>query len=216
MFVKRFLSECPGSATMVHMSKLKEEKTVVIIKPDGVKRGLTGEIIRRIEQRGLKIIALEMIWATYEQMDVHYPKSREWITGLGRNTARAYEEYKVPQTLRDDFGTDDLYEVGKMVREWLVNYMISGPLVKMIVSGLHAIPMVRKIVGHTVPSFAEMGTIRGDFAVDSPALANAEKRAVHNLVHASGNAEEAGNEITLWFSPEDLHDYKRAEEDIMF
>jgi nucleoside-diphosphate kinase len=198
------------------MANLKEEKTVVIVKPDGVKRGLTGEIVRRIEQRGLKVIALKMFWATHEQMDAHYPKDREWITGLGKNTARAYEEYKLEQTLQADFGTEDLYEIGKNVRAWLVEYMTSAPLVKMVVSGLHAIPMVRKIVGNTLPSFAEMGTIRGDFSIDSPALANAEKRAVHNLVHASGNAEEAANEIQLWFSPEELHDYTRAEEDIMF
>ena len=198
------------------MANFKEERAVVIVKPDGVKRGLVGEIIRRIEQRGLKIIALDMIWATHEQMDVHYPKDRGWITGLGKNTERAYEEYKVSNSLQDDFGTDDLFEVGKMVRAWLVSYMISGPLVKMVVKGLHAIPMVRKIIGHTIPSFAEMGTIRGDFSVDSPALANAQKRAIHNLVHASGNAEEAENEIKLWFSPEEIHDYKRAEEDIMF
>ena len=198
------------------MPALKEERTVVIVKPDGVKRGLTGEIIRRIEQRGLKIIALKMMWATKEQMDAHYPKDHEWITGLGTNTSRAYEEYKVDATLKDDFGTEDLFEIGTMVRQWLVNYMSGGPVVKMIVSGLHAIPMVRKIVGHTIPSFADMGTIRGDFSVDSPALANAQRRALHNLVHASGNAAEAENEIQLWFSPEDLHDYKRAEEDIMF
>lgn len=198
------------------MVNLKEEKTVVIVKPDGVKRGLVGEIIRRIEQRGLKVISLDMMWATHEQMDAHYPKDKEWITGLGTNTKRAYEEYKVSNSLQGDFGTDDLFEVGKMVREWLVAYMISGPLVKMVVSGLHAIPMVRKIVGHTIPSFAEMGTIRGDFSVDSPALANAQRRAIHNLVHASGNAAEAENEVKLWFSPEEVHEYKRAEEDIMF
>ena len=198
------------------MSKLQEEKTVVIIKPDGVKRGLTGEIIRRIEQRGLKIIALEMIWATKEQMDAHYPKDREWITNLGRNTARAYEEYKLATTIREDYGTDDLFEVGKLVRQWLIDFMTSGPIVKMVVSGLHAIAMVRKIVGPTIPSFAEMGTIRGDFSVDSPALANAAHRAVRNLVHASGNAAEAENELALWFAPEQIHAYKRAEEDVMF
>jgi len=198
------------------MHKLKEERTVVIIKPDGVKRGLTGEIIRRIEQRGLKIIALGMIWPSREQMDIHYPKDETWITGLGKNTERSYKEYNIPTTLKEDYGTEDLYEIGKMVREWLVEFMTSGPLVKMVVSGLHAIPMVRKIVGPTIPSLAEMGTIRGDFSVDSPALANIQKRSVHNLVHASGSVEEAENEIKVWFSPEEIHDYKRAEEDIMF
>lgn len=198
------------------MANLKEEKTVVIVKPDGVKRGLVGEIIRRIEQRGLKIIALDMMWAAREQMDAHYPKDREWIAGLGKNTKRAYEEYKVSNSLQDDFGTDDLFEVGKMVREWLVSYMISGPLVKMVVKGLHAIPMVRKIVGHTIPSFAEMGTIRGDFSVDSAAIANREKRAVHNIVHVSETPEEAAHEIEHWFSPEEIFEYKRIGEELGF
>ena len=198
------------------MANLREEKTVVIIKPDGVKRGLIGEIIRRIEQRGLKIIALEMIWATPEQMDAHYPQDRDWITNLGRNTQRAYQEYNVPRTLAEDYGTEDLYEIGKMVRGWLITFMTSGPLVKMVVAGLHAIAMARKIVGPTVPSFAEMGTIRGDYSVDSPALANMERRALHNLVHASGDAAEAAHELAQWFRQEEIHDYKRAEEDIMF
>lgn len=194
----------------------KQEKTLVLIKPDGVKRGLTGEIIRRIEQRGLKIIALGMMWTTREQMDTHYPKDRGWITNLGKNTERSYREYKIQTTLKHDYGTDDLFEIGTMVRGWLVDFMTSGPIVKMVVSGLHAIPMVRKIVGPTIPSLAEMGTIRGDFSVDSPALANMQKRTVHNLVHASGSPEEAENEIRLWFTPEEIHEYKRAEEDIMF
>ncbi len=198
------------------MANLREEKTVVIIKPDGVKRGLTGEIIRRIEQRGLKIIAIKMIGATPEQMDAHYPKDRDWITNLGRNTQRAYQEYNVPRTLAEDYGTEDLYEIGKMVRGWLITFMTSGPLVKMVVAGLHAIAMARKIVGPTVPSFAEMGTIRGDYSVDSPALANMERRALHNLVHASGDAAEAAHELRFWFSPEEIYDYKRAEEDTMF
>jgi len=76
------------------MKKLTEEKTFVIVKPDGVKRGLTGEVIRRIEQRGLKIVALEMIWATRKEMDRHYPKDKTWITGLGANTLKLIRNSK--------------------------------------------------------------------------------------------------------------------------
>jgi len=198
------------------MADLREEKTVVIIKPDGVKRGLTGEIIRRIEQRGLKIIALEMVWATEAEMDAHYPKDREWITNLGQNFFRTVEKYNLALDAEKEFGTTDPYEIGTLVRQWLLDFMVSGPLVKMVVGGVHAIEMVRKLVGPTIPAFAEMGTVRGDFSVDSPALANLEKRAIRNLIHASGNSVEAGNEIKLWFTPKDIHDYKRAEEDIMF
>lgn len=196
--------------------KPQEEKTLVLIKPDGVKRGLVGEIMQRIEKRGLKIIAFQMIWPGKEEMDKHYPKDKEWITGLGRNTARSYEEFKIPSTLVEDYGTGDHYEIGLLVRQWLVDFMTSGPIVKMIVEGLHAIRMVRKIVGPTLPAFAEMGTIRGDFSVDSPVLANAERRAVRNLIHASGSPEEADYEIKHWFSPEEIHSYRRSEEDTMF
>src|SRR3989344_5005737 len=198
------------------MKKPQEERTLVLIKPDGVKRGLVGEVLSRIEKRGLKIIGLQMVWPTSEEMDKHYPKDREWITGLGRNTAKSYEEFKIPSTLTEDYGTEDPYEIGLKVRGWLIDFMISGPIVKIIVEGLHAIRMARKIVGPTIPAFAEMGTIRGDFSVDSPVLANAQKRAVRNLIHASGNPEEANHEIAHWFSPEDLHSFRRSEEELMF
>lgn len=194
----------------------KQEKTVVIIKPDGVKRGLVGEIVSRIEQRGLKIIALDMVWATKEEMDKHYPKDREWVTNLGQNLIRSSQEFNIPADLQKEYGTEDLHEVGQKVREWLVDFMTSGPIVKMVVEGIHAIKMVRKIVGPTIPSFAEMGTIRGDFSVDSPAFANPSQRAVHNLIHASGNLQEAEHELKHWFNEKQIHSYKRAEEDIMF
>jgi len=196
---------------MVHP---KEEKTVVLIKPDGVKRGLIGEIISRIERRGLKIISLEMIQATREQVDNHYPKDEKWIRRLGEKTLNNYKTYGIDPI--KELGTDDPLEIGKMVRGWLLDYMTSGPMVKMIVQGIHAIDMVRKLAGKSLPAEAEMGTIRGDFSVDSATAANRDKRAIHNIVHASETPEEAQNEINLWFAAEDIFEYKRAEEDIMF
>ena len=192
----------------------KEEKTVVLVKPDGVKRGLIGEITSRIERRGLKVIALEMIWATKQQMDDHYPKDKNWISRLGDKTKENYKKYGVD--IEDELGTDDNLKIGKMIREWLIDYMTSGPLVKMIIKGIHAVDMVRKLSGDTLPALSEMGTIRGDFSVDSSIAANRGKRAVHNIVHASETPEEAEHEIEFWFSPEEIHDYKRTEEDIMF
>jgi nucleoside-diphosphate kinase len=196
------------------MIEPKEEKTVVLVKPDGVKRGLVGEITSRIERRGLKIIALEMIWATKEQMDDSYPKDDKWLIRLGEKTKANYEKYGY--NIKKELGTDDNMKIGKMIREWLIEYMTSGPLIKMIVKGIHAVDMMRKLVGDTLPAAAEMGTIRGDFSVDSSAAANRSKRAVHNIVHASETIDEAKHEIEFWFSPEEIHDYKRAEEDIMF
>ena len=192
----------------------KQEKTCVLVKPDGVKRGLVGEIIHRFEQRGLKIIALGMFWATKNQVDGHYPKDPTWIKRLGEKALKNYKAYGLDPVR--ELGHKDPIKVGRQVREWLVNYLTSGPMVKMVVSGIHAINMVRKIVGPTMPSEAEMGTIRGDFSIDDATIANPEKRSIHNIVHASENPKEAVHEIMFWFSPEDIHDYKRAEEDIMF
>ena len=190
------------------------EKTVVLIKPDGVKRGLIGEIISRVEQRGLKIIALKMIQADKKLIDRHYPKDKKWISRLGEKTLNTYAKYGVDA--KKELGTKDPEKIGKMVRGWLIEFMTSGPIVKMIIEGIHAIDMVRKLCGNTLPNLAEMGTIRGDYSVDSPVLANLQKRSVHNIIHASENSIEADNELKLWFSKKEIHAYKRAEEDIMF
>jgi len=188
------------------------ERTLILIKPDGVKHSLIGNIIKRFESRGLKIVALQLIHPTKDQMDNHYPKDKEWIIGLGNNTVRSYKEFEMPTTLTQDYGTEDPHEIGLKVREWLINFMTSGPIVKIVVEGLHAIKMVRKIVGPTIPAFAEPGTIRGDFSIDSPDFANAKKRAVQNLIHASGNKQEAEEEIKLWFSPEEIYEYRTARD----
>ncbi len=196
------------------ISHPKQERTVVLIKPDGVKRGLVGEIISRFEKRGLKIIALEMFRATPEQIDGHYPKDEGWIKRLGEKTLKNYKEYGVDA--EKELGTRDPLEIGRMVRGWLIDYMTSGPMIKMVVEGIHAVSMVRKIVGSSMPAEAEMGTIRGDFSVDDATAANRDKRAIHNIVHASETPEEAQHELDFWFAAEDIFDYKRAEEDIMF
>ena len=196
------------------MTNPKKEKTVFIIKPDGVKRGLIGEIISRIEKRGLKMIALYMILASKEEMDSHYPKDEAWIKRLGEKSLANYRQYGVDS--KEKLGTDNPLEIGQMLRRWVVEYMTSGPIIKGVVSGVHAIDMVRKICGNSLPNLAEMGTIRGDFSVDSAVSANLNKRSIRNIIHASENKQEVENELSLWFKSEEIHDYKRAEEDIMF
>jgi len=191
----------------------KQERTLLLIKPDGVKRGLIGDILTRIEKRGLKIVGLEMFWASEDQIDGHYPKDEEWMTKIGQKTAKSYEEFGFD--MKKELGTDVPLEVGKMVRSWLIKYLASGPIVKVVIEGVNAIAMVRKISGLTVPSMAEMGTIRGDLSVDDPTAANRDKRAVRNLVHASADKKEADHELNYWFSAEDIFDYKRAEDDVI-
>ena len=196
------------------MQNPKEEKTLVLIKPDGVKRGLVGEVISRVEQRGLKLIALKMIWADQKKIDSHYPKDRAWIRRLGEKGIDTCKSHQLDP--KEILGSDDPDKIGADVRSWLVAYLTSGPMVATVIKGIHAVAMVRKLVGPSVPANAEMGTIRGDFSVDSPTVANHEHRAVHNLIHASENQQEASHEIKHWFRITEIHDYKRAEEDIMF
>ncbi len=185
----------------------KEEKTFVLIKPDGVRKGLVGEIIKRFEQRDLKIIALEMFSASRKEMDSHYPKDEQWLRRLGEKTMATYTKYGYD--VKNDFGTSDLVRIGKIVRGWLLEFMSSAPLVKVVVQGVHAVDMVRKIVGPTMPYLAEMGTIRGDYSADSAISANMEKRAVYNLVHASETPQEANHEIKHWFGKKNVFKYKR-------
>lgn len=183
-----------------------------MVKPDGVRRGLTGEIIKRIEQRGLKIIALKMFQPTHEQIDNHYPKDEKWIARIGEKTLSTYAKYGYDAM--KELGTDSALEIGKQVRKWLVDYMLSSPLVQMVVEGTHAVDLIRKLVGPTMPSAAECGTIRGDYSADSAAAANRDKRAVHNLIHASETPEEAMHEIGHWFKDSEIGAYKRVEDDL--
>jgi nucleoside-diphosphate kinase len=189
------------------MKHPKEERTYVMIKPDGVRKGLIGEVIKRIEQRDLKIVAIEMASPLLEQMDNHYPKNEEWITRLGTKTMKTYEKYGYDAML--DFGTTDPATIGPEVRKWLISFMMSAPVVKMVVQGLHAVDIVRKLAGDTLPYQSAVGTIRGDFSIDSPVLANKEKRAVMNIVHCSETPEEAEHEIKHWFGDSVIHEYKR-------
>lgn len=174
------------------------ERTLVLIKPDAFKRGLVGEIISRFERVGLKLEGMKMLNATIEIVEKHYPDDKNWIKSVGKKTIDTYEKYNL--NIIEDLGTNDALKIGKLVRKWLIQHLTSGPVSVLILSGNHAVEIVRKIVGNTVPLFAELGTIRGDFSIDSPDLSAREKRVLLNLVHASETVEEAKREISLWFA----------------
>lgn len=187
------------------------EQTVVLIKPDGVKRGLIGEITARFERAGLKIVAMKMVRLTDDLFKKHYRASDEkYLRTLGQKTLKTYEEYgKDP---KKELATDNPLDLGKMIIEWLREYVMSGPIVAILLEGRHAVDNAKALAGPTMPVQAPAGTIRGDFSTDSAAYANAEKRGVTNLVHVSGSIEEADFEKALWFTKEEIHEYKRAEE----
>lgn len=194
---------------------VKFQRTFCMIKPDGVMRSLIGDVIGRIEKSGLKVVALKMIHADKELASRHYPMSDEaWVNRLGEKSMSGFDDLDVGP--KEILGSDDKSELGKAVSDSLVDYLTSGPVVCMVVEGIQAIDMIRKLAGNTLPFKADVGTIRGDYSVDSPAIANAEHRSIHNLFHASENASEAENEIKLWFGDEKVHDYKLTSEAVTY
>jgi len=173
------------------------EETLVVIKPDGVARGLTGRIIDQFQDAGLELTKLELRRATADLIEQHYPDDEEWLGSVGGKTLADYERLGMEPS--EYFGVVDPVEIGRVIKSWLVDYLTQGPVVAMVLRGNEAISRVRKLCGNTVPAMADPSTIRGRFSSDSAAAANAEKRPIHNLVHASGNLEEANHEISLWF-----------------
>jgi nucleoside-diphosphate kinase len=173
------------------------ERTLVIIKPDAYVRGLTGAILARLEQRGLVVEAMRVSRNETEIVDNHYPRSEDWLAIVGNKTLSDYAKLGI--SAKERLGTDDAVEIGQMVRRWLTEFLLSAPIVPMVISGNRAIETVRKIVGGTLPVDAAPGTVRGDFSSDSPDAANDEKRPVKNLIHASGDPSEAAREIKHWF-----------------
>ena len=196
------------------MADVRRERTLILVKPDGVQRALTGEILARLERAGLKIVALRMLRAERATLERHYPSSDEWVRTIGGKTKEAFETYGWDVKAR--MGTDDALEIGRRVRGWLIDFMMTTPIVAAVLEGVHAVSVTRKLVGATLPVFANPGTIRGDFATDAPTVANEDQRPVRNLIHASGTVEEAEHEIGLWFKPAETYGYPRADEAAMF
>jgi len=190
------------------------EQTLIVLKPDAVIRGLIGEIVSRFEKVGLKIVGAKVMRADKKLAQKHYPVAREaFIRGMGQKTLENYEKLGIDPV--KELGTADSLEIGKLIRDWLDVLITAGPVFAMVLEGPHAVELVRKMCGHTLPLLAEPGTIRGDLSYDSSYLANTGKRAIKNLIHASGTVEEAKYEIPLWFSPAELHSYERVEEEVM-
>ena len=157
------------------------ERSLVIIKPDGVKRCLVGEIIKRFENTGLKTVGMKMVWIDKKFAETHYKAHKS-----------------------------------KPFFKELVEFITEGPVVAIVIEGVHAVENVRRLVGPTSPHEAPPGTIRGDFAHISMAYASAKGSGGKNVIHASGSKSEADEEIKLWFTKGELHSYKTVHEDQVF
>ena len=190
----------------------KKERTLVMIKPDGVQRTLIGEIIKRYEQVGLKMIALKMVIPTEAMATKHYYEvgGDAWLEEVGRKAAASYEK----KGLKSPFAT--FKDNGIAIMKSNAKYLSSGPVIVMIWEGNQAVALVRKITGGTEPLSSDMGTIRGDFTLDTYQMADFDQRSIRNLIHASGAVEEAEKEIPIWFSPEEILSYRLIQEQILY
>ena len=182
----------------------------MIVKPDGVQRGLIGEIIKRYEQVGLKMVGMKMMMATPELVEQHYTLDPAWRKVTGEKTIKGYKDKGlVPPT-------EDPFEVTAAILKNNMTYMTAGPIIAMIWEGAHAVQIIRKITGSTEPLMSDVGTIRGDYVLDSYQMTDADKRAVRNLVHASGSVKEAEDEIKHWFTEKEIMNYKLIAEQILY
>ncbi len=188
----------------------KNERTLVVVKPDGIQRNLIGEIIKRYEQSGLKLIGIKMMVPTAEFVEQHYTVDPEWRVKTGMKTIESYKKKgKQPPS-------EDPTVITGIILANLKKYLSAGPVVAMVWQGMHAVGIVRKITGGTEPLTSDVGTIRGDYTIDSYQVSDVDGRAVRNLIHASGSSEEADKEIALWFSANELHDYRLMNEAMIY
>lgn len=192
---------------MQHPSK---ERTLVILKPDAIQRSLIGEIIMRYERLGLKLVGLKMCVPTPEQVEGHYTLDPNWRRVTGEKTISSYKSRGLTPP------SEDPLEITAKILKNLKKYLAAGPVIAMVWEGAHAVELVRKVTGGTEPRGAAVGTIRGDFVVDSYIMSDTDDRAVRNLIHGSGSVEEANMEIEHWFKKDELVDYKVSREDVMY
>lgn len=192
------------------MSDHKKERTLVIIKPDGVQRSLVGEIIHRFERVGLKLVALKFAVPEAQMVEEHYTLDPMWKQRVGEKSIESYKKKGLTPP------SEDPIAIGDAVVARLRNYMTSGPVVVMAWQGAHAVELIRKLVGGTEPRSSDVGTIRGDFVLDSYSMADTDDRAIRNLIHASGSVEEAQQELAHWFGAGELVDYRLVAEGILY
>ena len=188
------------------------QRSLVIFKPDAVKRGIMGEILQRFERAGLKVIGAKLLEADEKVVKKHYKKDEKWHKKVGELNLKDCDEYRL--SAMDTFGTVDAEEIGRIVNGWLYDMFKIGPVFAFVLEGPKAVKKIRDLVGPTYPDAAPPGTIRGDFGLDSAFSSMKRKRAVLNLIHASGTSEEAKDEIEMWFDDGELLKYKRTNDDL--
>lgn len=190
------------------MSKnLPIEQTLIILKPDVLKRGLVGVIFERFEQTGLKLLSAKMVKPEREVIQKHYPGTTEWITEIGQKTLASFKKARLD--VKKVMKTDDPYKLGFHIYERLIKYWQEGPIIVSVWAGPNAVDIARKLRGHTIPYLADAGTLHSAYSFDSSYLAAVLDRATKTFVHASGDTGEAEREIKYWFGKTEFKSYKR-------
>ncbi len=187
----------------------KKEKTLVILKPDAVQRGLIGELLKRFENTGLKLVALKMMVPSEDLVWKHYNKDDAWFQSKGEKLVENLKAAGRPVE-------KEAIEYGREIVGALVKFMTASPVIPMVWEGNQSVAIIRKIVGGTEPATSIVGTIRGDFTLDSYELANLDDRAVRNLVHCTDDPAESEREISLWFTPEEVINYRLIAEQMLY
>ena len=188
---------------------MKKERSFVMIKHDGIQRGLVGDIINRFEKSGLKIAAMKFIVPDIERATKHYGKDDAWCERKGNKTIENLTATGKPVE-------KEAIEYGRDIVNALLSYITAGPVVMMVLEGSQAVGIVKKLVGGTEPLMSDVGTIRGDYTLDSYMQANNDGRAVRNLIHCTDPEDDAQTEIDIWFDPKEIVDYRHINEAMLY
>jgi len=188
---------------------MQHERTFIAVKSDAIQRHLAGEIIKRFENRGLKLVAIKMLVPTEEQLSKQYPDTKEWKESVGNKTIAS-------KKVKGEDETRSAIEIGEWVRNMILKDVVGKPLIGMVWEGPHAVALGRKTAGATNPLDADVGTIRGDYTVESYALADLLGHPIRNLLHASGDVEEAKEDIATYFDANEIIDYRLIVETVLY
>ena len=183
------------------------EQTLIIIKPDAVKRGLVGKVIETFENVGLKLMSAKMLRPDKEVIKNHYPGTSEWLKEMGEKTLASFKQSGAD--VKKTFKTEDPEKLGQFIYERLIKYWMEGPIVVMVWQGPNAVIVARKLRGQTIPALADAGTLLAQFSFDSAPLSSSLDRVVKTFIHASGSTDEAQREIKYWFGNIEFKDYER-------
>ncbi len=189
--------------------KLEDQRTLVIIKPDGIQRSLVGEIIQRFERVGLKLVGFKLLVPTRDQVFEHYNKDDAWFLRKGTGIVADRTANNLPIE-------KEAMEYGREIIGALATYMTCGPVLALVIQGNYSIATVKKLTGATESTTSDVGTIRGDFTNETYEHCAVTNRAIRNLLHCSENVEDAEREIKVWFKPEEIINYRLIQEQILY